>query len=158
MFNFFRILHYLCLSLSLYSSLFRAGTIPDIGIVIFTLFTSALTVVPVYGVVSLAADHNEKMTKRRMTKLKKHGTHGGHGTHDGGHGDGHGAHGATSHHDGHSVAVAHGTEHSGHGEAAKPAVDGSGGAVAGKGAAAKEKTSATKVVPEVSNLASWGRE
>ena len=74
------------------------GTIPDMGIVFFTIFTMAFAVVPVYGVISLSADHNEKMTKRRMSKMLKHTTshHGGHGAeHGSGHGDkpGHGGHG-----------------------------------------------------------------
>ncbi len=51
------------------------GTIPDLLIILTTVVLSATTVVPVYGVISLAAEHNEKMTKRRMSKIKKHGAH-----------------------------------------------------------------------------------
>jgi hypothetical protein len=70
-----------------------SGASLDLGIVLFTICISAFNVVPVYVLISLSADHNEKMQKKIARKKSVHGhghgEHGGHGGHGSEHGNGH---------------------------------------------------------------------
>jgi hypothetical protein len=81
------------------------GTLLDTAIILTTLFLSAFSVIPVYGLISLSAEHNELMQKRKSKKMKAHG----HG-HGGGHGD---DHGGDSGHSGGGHGGGHGDDHGG---------------------------------------------
>ena len=82
------------------------GTLLDTIIILTTLFLSAFSVIPVYGLVSLAAEHNPLMQRRKSKRISAHGH--GHGGHSGGHG--HGEHGdshGSEHGGGHSHMMIH---------------------------------------------------
>ena len=72
------------------------GTMVDVTIIVSTLCLSAFAVVPVYCLVSLSAEHNHIMQRKKSKRLSKHGH--GHGN---SHGHGHGQGGSNGHSNGH---------------------------------------------------------
>jgi hypothetical protein len=110
------------------------------AMILFTLFVLSMRVVPVYGVISLSAEHNATMVKRRAAK------HGGHGRHRE-HGNG-GSHESESGSHGESNGESNGGSGD-HGESTKVKVV----PLQNK---SNEKSSSEK--ESTGEISSWGRE